>query len=192
MDSDATASFKTAPPAEHTPKPFTAPFAIGFLEILPRMDVYREFKRRLWGGPGIASQATHLEFACYLGFGQSSTFRWHKNLIPNVTGQPPAPGDGVYSRFWRGGKTLGSRCARLSCCLLIGFINTPILLLLPELRGVYQFAFPFFLSLFFFFFWVRRSLCPLRSRSLTRAPRAQIIRYLRQRTTKDWECSVKI
>lgn len=41
----------------------------GFVLILPQMDVYWEFKRRLWGGPGIASQATHLEFACNLGFG---------------------------------------------------------------------------------------------------------------------------
>lgn len=47
--------------------------------------------------------------------------------------------------------TRGSRLcwSWFSRCLLGRFINTPFLFLLPELRGVYQFAFPFFLARFF-------------------------------------------
>lgn len=146
------------------------------------MDVYWEFTRWLWGAPGIASQATHLEFACYLGFGQSSTFKWHQNLIPNATGQPPAPGDGVSSRFSRG------KDPRISLCLVI--------LLFTYRLHKHSYSFPpariercvsVCFSFFFsrFFFWVRRSLCPLRSRSHTRPPRAHNTRHFSQRTTKD-------
>lgn len=109
-------------------------------------------------------------------------------LNPERNGTISGAGKPLLVSVFTGTSSLGYRCAWLSGCLLKRFINTPILFLLPELRGVYQFAFPFFFS---------RSLSeaePLpTSPSCSRAvcARAQMRHFLLLMEMGQWECSRK-